>query len=336
MMRRRDPRSDISRRFAKYDDALWNQEPCAVAATDLGTMTMCCIAGSGREGDRAALAAARKAASATGWPLAALASTEADREWLAREGVAAFCHVAENDLKTVLAGLDFDQLFFPEDGGFFSDAGRGFAIAEELPLAVRVVALEDDAAYCATAIEDAELRIEAPRVVVVEPRFSGSPSTIRGDAASLLLDVPAAHMRRDMISEEGVSEPDPALLHLAEAEFVIAAGAGVRDLDQFMAFAHAMKATPGAIRVLVDAGRVPRDRQVGVSGTIIDAELYVGIGISGAIQHLEGIANCRNVIAINTDEGCALASRADLTLVADAGAFIAAVLAKCGMVGAGR
>ncbi|WP_306304360.1 electron transfer flavoprotein subunit alpha/FixB family protein [Aureimonas sp. AU4] len=113
---------------------------------------------------------------------------------------------------------------------------------------------------------------------------------------------------------------------LAEAEFVAAAGNGVADLALFRALAEALGATPGASRMLCDAGLMPRETQVGASGTVLMADCYLALGIAGAPQHLQGIAGCRNVVAVNTDLHAAMVERASLAVVADAGPVMRAML----------
>ncbi len=128
------------------------------------------------------------------------------------------------------------------------------------------------------------------------------------------------------ITDDGIETADVSRLALEEAEFVVSAGGGVRDLTLFGAVARSLSATIGASRVVCDAGALPRDRQVGASGHVTRAQAYVAFGISGASQHLEGIRDCAHVVAVNTDPHAAMLARADLAIVADAGAVLAALL----------
>ncbi len=114
---------------------------------------------------------------------------------------------------------------------------------------------------------------------------------------------------------------------LAEADFVAAAGNGVTDLAGFQALAAALGATPGASRVLCDAGLMPRDRQVGASGTVLSGSCYLAFGIAGAPQHLQGVAGVAHVIAVNTDLHAAMIKRATLAIIADAQQVIPALQA---------
>jgi electron transfer flavoprotein alpha subunit len=128
---------------------------------------------------------------------------------------------------------------------------------------------------------------------------------------------------------------DPATVPLAEAGFVLSAGNGVTDFAAFHALAAALRATPGASRVVCDAGLMPRDRQVGASGTVLDATCYFALGIAGAPQHLQGVAKCEHVVAVNTDLHAAMIERAGLAVVADAQAVMPALLALLAEAAAG-
>ena len=80
-------------------------------------------------------------------------------------------------------------------------------------------------------------------------------------------------------------------------------------------------------RVAVDDGFMARDRQVGASGTWVTARVYVAVGISGAIQHLQGIGACDKVVAINLDPGCDMIKRADLSVIGESAAILHALIA---------
>nr|WP_298410678.1 electron transfer flavoprotein subunit alpha/FixB family protein [uncultured Halomonas sp.] len=129
------------------------------------------------------------------------------------------------------------------------------------------------------------------------------------------------------ITDMGAVAVDPAGVALAEAEFILSAGNGVKDWAGFHRAAEVLQATKGASRVAVDDGFMPRDRQVGATGTWVTARVYVAVGISGAIQHLQGIQSCDKVVAINFDGGCDMVKRADLAVLGDASQILAALVA---------
>ncbi|MHB0774008.1 electron transfer flavoprotein subunit alpha [Halomonas sp. WWR20] len=130
------------------------------------------------------------------------------------------------------------------------------------------------------------------------------------------------------IEDMGEVAVDPASVALAEAEFILSAGNGVKDWEGYHRAAQVLGATKGASRVAVDDGFMPRDRQVGATGTWVSARVYVAVGISGAIQHLQGIQSCDKVVAINLNEGCDMVKRADLAVIGDAGEILAALVAR--------
>ncbi|MCY1456052.1 Acryloyl-CoA reductase electron transfer subunit beta [compost metagenome] len=76
----------------------------------------------------------------------------------------------------------------------------------------------------------------------------------------------------------------------------------------------------------VDDGFMARDRQVGASGTWVTARVYVAVGISGAIQHLQGIGACDKVVAINLDPGCDMIKRADLSVIGESAEILQALI----------
>ena len=97
----------------------------------------------------------------------------------------------------------------------------------------------------------------------------------------------------------------------------VSAGNGVSDIAAFEALAGTLGAAIGASRVAVDDGKFTRDKQIGATGKTVEASVYIAFGISGAVQHLQGIKDCRHVIAVNLDASAPIAKRANLTIVAD-------------------
>ena len=129
------------------------------------------------------------------------------------------------------------------------------------------------------------------------------------------------------ITDLGNESVNPNDINLAEAGFILSGGNGITNWDQFHHAAAILGATEGASRVAVDDGFMPRERQVGATGTWVTAKVYVAVGISGAIQHMQGIAQCEKVIAINTDDSCDMVKRADLSAIGDSQEILTALLA---------
>ncbi|WP_315835332.1 electron transfer flavoprotein subunit alpha/FixB family protein [Bradyrhizobium prioriisuperbiae] len=124
----------------------------------------------------------------------------------------------------------------------------------------------------------------------------------------------------------GTTERDQLDLVLPEASFILSAGTGVEDWHTFTALARALSATIGATRAICDTGLLPRDRQIGASGQIVSPACYIALGISGAPQHVQGLRDCEQVIAVNTDLHAAMIKRADLAIIADVQKVMPALL----------
>jgi electron transfer flavoprotein alpha subunit len=169
--------------------------------------------------------------------------------------------------------------------------------------------------YAGNAI--ATVQSSDSKKVITVRAASFDAATTGGSAEVTTLDVVKESEKSSFVSEELTESERP---ELTAAEVVISGGRGMQNGENFKlleGIADKLGAAIGASRAAVDAGFVPNDMQVGQTGKIVAPQLYIAVGISGAIQHLAGMKDSKVIVAINKDEEAPIFQVADYGLVGD-------------------
>jgi electron transfer flavoprotein alpha subunit len=186
--------------------------------------------------------------------------------------------------------------------------------------------------YAGNAIETVQStdakKIITVRTAAFQPAGGGASAPVENIAAA-----PAPEVAR--FKDETLAKSERP--ELASARVVISGGRGMQNADNFKTLiepiADKLGAAMGASRAAVDAGYAPNDWQVGQTGKAVAPDLYIAVGISGAIQHLAGMKDSKVIVAINKDEEAPIFQIADYWLVGDLFAILPALneeLAKLG------
>ena len=174
----------------------------------------------------------------------------------------------------------------------------------------------------ATVENNEPIKIASIRATAFEPCSNNGQASVE-----MMTNWPAA-MNTRKVSFDAVKTDRPSL---QSAKIVVAGGRGLDNAEGFeklVKLADKLGAAVGATRAVVDMGLCPNDWQIGQTGKVIAPDLYIAIGISGAMQHIAGIKDAKVVVAINNDPEAAIFEVADYGLVMDAKAGIDALLAE--------
>ena len=194
----------------------------------------------------------------------------------------------------------------------------------DAPMASEITSINDDHTfvrpmYAGNAMATVEL--DGP-IKVLTVRGTAFDAAKPGDSAAPVeeqdAEIDAAALKMEFVSFNATKSDRP---QLTEARIIVSGGRGLKSGENFKTvlepLVDEMGAAMGASRAAVDAGFVPNDLQVGQTGKVVAPELYIAVGISGAIQHLAGMKDSKVICAINKDEEAPIFAVADYGLVAD-------------------
>ena len=232
-------------------------------------------------------------------------------------------HQLAEDVAPVAARLmaDYDAFLAPATTTGKNVAPRVAALLDVMQIS-DIIGIEDDSTfvrpiYAGNAIATVRSK-DAKKVITVRGTAFEKAATSGGSATVEAVDAGGASGKSSFVGAELSKSERP---ELTSAKVIVSGGRAFGSNDQFHGLldplADRLGAAVGASRAAVDAGYAPNDYQVGQTGKIVAPEVYIAIGISGAIQHLAGMKDSKVIVAINKDEEAPIFQVADIGLVGD-------------------
>lgn len=230
---------------------------------------------------------------------------------------------------------DHDVIVLPTspDG---RDLAPALAHALGRPLLPGALALTGDGALCVRwggrTLED--VHVNGPFVATLQPSAGSPPARGPGESPAIRRVELAADPASPAPTVLEVLPPDVTSMDLSEAGRIVGGGAGLDAAERFTQLADvaaALGAAMGGTRVITDRGWIAHERQIGTTGVVVRPKLYLAFGVSGAVQHTSGLGDPEHVVSVNTDPHCPMMQLADVALVADANATLAALADRLGV-----
>jgi electron transfer flavoprotein alpha subunit len=186
-----------------------------------------------------------------------------------------------------------------------------------------IVKVNDDSSfkrplYAGNAFQDAKILTDKKVITVRGTAFDAASDA--GSSAEVI-ELSVDFKLDNEVQYLELEAPESERPELADAEVVVSAGRAIQSTENIEKYiyplADSLNAAIGASRAVVDAGYAPNDWQVGQTGKVVAPNLYIAVGISGAIQHVAGMKDSKVIVAINKDEDAPIFDIADYGLVAD-------------------
>jgi electron transfer flavoprotein alpha subunit len=235
---------------------------------------------------------------------------------------AAYAHDLAEPLTALIVSLaaNYDAVVAPATSRFKNVMPRLAALLDAMQISeiTKVVAPDtfERPIYASNAVQTVKSK-DAKKIITV--RTSSFPAAGAGGNAAV--ENVAAVADPGLSSHVGEEVAKSERPELASAKIIVSGGRAMQSRENFVKYieplADALGAGVGASRAAVDAGYAPNDWQVGQTGKVVAPDLYIAVGISGAIQHLAGMKDSRLIVAINKDEDAPIFQVADYGLVAD-------------------
>ncbi len=234
----------------------------------------------------------------------------------------AYEHATAEALEALIVPLmsGYDAFFAPATTGGKNVTPRIAAKLDVMQLSDITAVIDTDTferpIYAGNAILTVKSSDKKKVVTVRGTAFQ--PAASGGSASVETIEAPAGPFKSAFVGEELSKSDRP---ELASAKRIVSGGRALASAEQFQKYilplADKLGAGVGASRAAVDAGYAPNDYQVGQTGKVVAPELYIAIGISGAIQHLAGMKDSKVIVAINKDEEAPIFAISDFGLVGD-------------------